>query len=97
MELEAIRKFVQDHPEGTLIRMIDGTRYEIPHRDYISFGPPKEMLSGKKVVAGTSFIVFEGGGVATMKLVNAMLVAEVQPMGANGNGHGQGQKSKKKR
>jgi len=89
MELEAIRKFVQDHAEGALIRLIDGTKYRIPHRDWVSFGPPQRVGSGKEVLRGTSFIVFEApGGMSFMKLVNPMLVAEVSPLKSNGNGHG---------
>lgn len=96
MELEAIRKFVQDHPEGAVISMIDGTRYRIPHRDYVSFGAPKEMLSGKKAITGTSFLVFETGEVASMRLVNALLVKDVYPLDrSNGNGsHKKGPRKK---
>lgn len=85
MDLEAIRKFVQDHPDGVVLRMIDGTKYKIPHRDYISFGAPKKTLSGKEIVTGTSFILYETGEVASMRLLNAMLVAEVLPLGKNGS------------
>lgn len=99
MELESIRKFVHDHPDGVLIRMIDGTTFRIPHRDWISFGPPAKSISGKDTLRGTSFIVYEEpGGVFGMRLVNAMLVADVQPIGKNGNGHdgrGKGRKSKR--
>lgn len=88
MELESIRKFVQDHPDGVRIRMIDGKVFDIPHRDWISFGPPAKNLAGKDVLRGTSFIVYEeAGGVHGMKLVNAMMVADVSPMKLNGNGH----------
>ncbi len=53
MELEAICKFVQDHPDVGVIRMIDGAKFDIPHRDCISFGSPREILNGKRVVTGT--------------------------------------------
>jgi hypothetical protein len=88
MELEAIRRFVQDHPDGVVIRMIDGERLVAPHRDFISFGAPKELLSGRQAVRGTSFLFFETGAVASMRLVNAMLVKDVLPLRPNGNGHG---------
>lgn len=97
MELEAIRKFVQDHPDGVVIRMIDGATFDIPHRDYISFGPPRELSGGKRVVTGTSFLVFEGGGVESMRLLNALLVAEVTPLKSNGNGSHSKRKSRKGR
>jgi hypothetical protein len=87
MELEAIRKMVQEHPEGVIIRLVNGTEFKIPHRDYLSFGAPREMLNGKKATTGSSFIVFEHGDVASMRLVNALLVSEVLPWHKNGNGH----------
>lgn len=94
MDLESIRKFVQDHPDGVIIRMVDGTKYPIPHRDWISFGPPAKSITGKDVLRGTSFIVYdEPGGVFGMKLVNAMLVAEVSPMKQNGRAGGKRRKA----
>lgn len=88
MELDAIRNFIRDHPDGVLIRMVDGQEYPIPHRDWISFGPVQKTLSGKEVVRGTSFLIFEEpGGVSSMRLVNALLVKEVVQLKQNGNGH----------
>lgn len=89
MELEAIRKFMQDHPEGMKVRMADGTKYDIPHRDWISFGPPQKTITGKEIIKGTSFLIFEraGEGMSAMKLVNALLVVELSPLSKNGNGH----------
>lgn len=48
MELDAIRKFVQDHPDVVPIRMVDGRTHPIPHRDWIAFGPPAITLSDMK-------------------------------------------------
>ncbi len=81
MDFASFRRFVNDHPEGVTIRMVDGTEYQVPHRDYISLGPPPEARSR----SATSFLVWDGEG---MRLVNALVVAEVVPMngGANGNG-----------
>lgn len=86
MELEAIRKYMQDHPEGMRIRMADGTKYDIPHRDWVSFGPPQKTITGKEIVKGTSFLIFEeaGVGVTSMKLLNAPLVVELLPLTKNG-------------
>ena len=86
MELEAIKQMVQKYPHGVQIRMVDGKVYKIPHRDFLSFGAPKEMMSGKLRTTGTSFIVFERGDIASFCLVNALLVAEVVPYQGNGNG-----------
>ncbi len=86
MEVEKIRRFVHEHPEGVIIRMIDGTSYKIPHRDYITFGPLRETPKGEFVAAGSSFMVFEGPGLEYMKIINAMLVKEVEA--ARSNGHG---------
>lgn len=89
MELEAIRKFMQDHPDGMTIRMADGTKYDIPHRDWVSFGPPQKTITGKEMIKGTSFMIFEeaGVGMTAMKLLNALLVVELSPLTKNGNGH----------
>jgi hypothetical protein len=88
MELEKIRKFVHEHPEGVVIHMVNGTTYTIPHRDYITFGPLRETSKGEQVAAGTTFMVFEGPGLEYMKLVNAMLVAEVSVQKSGGKGKG---------
>ena len=89
MELEAIRKYMQDHPDGMKIRMADGTTYDIPHRDWVSFGPPQKTITGKEMIKGTSFMIFEeaGVGMTAMKLLNALLVIELSPLTKNGNGH----------
>ena len=94
MELDVIYKFVQDHPGGIVICMIDGERIKIPHRDFISFGPTKEMLSGRRIVKGTSFLIFEGSGAASMRLLNAMLVKDVQPLRGNARGKSSGKRRK---
>jgi hypothetical protein len=94
MELESIRKFVQDHPDGVVIRMVDGTTYQIPQSDWISFGPPAKTLSGKQLLRGTSFVVYEEpGGVFGMRLMNAMLVKEVVPMRKSGHTKGKRRKA----
>lgn len=96
MDIERIRKFLHEHPAGIAIRMVNGTEYRIPHRDYITFGPLREKSDGERVAVGSTFLVFENDGFESMKLVNALLVSEVVPLKLNGNGHGKGKKSKKK-
>jgi len=85
VELEAIRKYMHEHPSGIQIKLVDGRLYRIPHRDYVFFGPPRETLSAKRGVHGTSFFVFDEE-IETMKLVNALLVIHVEPLKRNGNG-----------
>jgi hypothetical protein len=63
--------------------MVDGSSFDIPHRDYIWFFPPRETLSGKKVVQGTSFMVADHRGWESMRLVNALLVVEAMPLPPN--------------
>jgi hypothetical protein len=97
MDLASLQKFVKEHPEGVLIRMVDGTKYRVPHRDYITLGPPSEERSPRSPHR-TSFLVWDGDGHA---LVNALLVADVSPLkkgnGHNGNGKsGSGGRGKKK-
>jgi hypothetical protein len=95
MEIERIRKFIHEQPNGVVIRMVDGTEHKVPHRDYITFGPLREKSSGEFVAVGTSFLVFQGDGLESMRLVNALLVTEVVPLKSHSNGHGKGGKSKK--
>ena len=87
MNIAAIREFVNDNPNGVLIRMIDGTEYEIPHRDYVWFTPS----SGRQgtMFATSFYVAYKGVG----RLVNALLIAEVLPLKKNGHGP----KSSKKR
>lgn len=56
MDLESIRQFVQENPEGVRVRMIDGRVYEIPHRDYITLGPPRAGSEARRSPHATSFI-----------------------------------------
>jgi len=97
MDVAAIRRYVNDNPDGILIRMVDGTEYPVPHRDWVWFTPtilPHEDKPSRP--SNTSFwIAHEGYG----KLINALLVKELVPLAAkkNGNGsHGGGRKRKSK-
>lgn len=79
-----------------MVRLIDGTKLKVPHRDSLSFGAPKEMLNGRQMIKGTSFVFYETGDISSMRLVNAMLVADVVPMKSNGNGHAKPRKQRKR-
>ncbi len=94
MDLASLQKFVKEHPEGVVIRLVDGTEFHVPHRDYISLGPPPSERPARSVHA-TSFLVWDGEG---MRLVNALVVADVAPLEPkrNGNGHGKSGRGKKK-
>ncbi len=95
MDLEAIRQFLHEHPDGVKIRMVTGKEYLIPHRDYIWLGPPRTTPESRKSMHRTSFVVHEPPELE-MRLVNAMLVAEILPWHAkNGNGHGKAKGKKK--
>lgn len=88
MELKAIREFVNDHPEGVVIRMVNGTEYEIPHRDYVWFVPAGGS-DGKPSRAATSFYISHD---EVGRLVNALLVSEIVPMKRNGKSQSGGRK-----
>lgn len=92
MELKAIREFVNNHPEGVLIRMVNGTEYEIPHRDYVWFVPTGGG-DGKANRVATSFYVSHD---EVGRLVNALLVAEIVPMKRNGHGKSHGKSGSKR-
>lgn len=84
MNIDALRSFVHEHPDGVRLRMIDGREFDIPHRDYASFGPPRAV--GR--APGTSFVLWdEEGG---FRLLNALLVSEVVPLKSNGHAGGKG-------
>jgi hypothetical protein len=84
MDLETIRQGVENHPEGVRIIMIDGTRYDVPHRDFIALGPGIDAgLSPRRAASRTTFTLHEVGGVP-LQLINAMLVKEVVPLPRNG-------------
>ncbi len=95
MEIERIRKFVHEHPSRGVMRMVGGTEYRIPHRDSMTFGPLRGKSTGEMVAVGTSFLVFDGDGLESMKLVNALLVSEVVPLKADGRVRRGGGMSKK--
>jgi len=97
MNLEEIRNFMLEHPGGVRLRMVDGTEYVIPHLDYVSFGP-RDRPEAKRGPYATSFIVYDLKEQLRMRLVNALLVTEVEPLWQNGHGRGKGgrgQKSKR--
>ena len=95
MDAHAIRTQVSEHPQGVIIRMIDGTEYRAPHRDYIWITPSFGSAEGRSRMA-TSFWLHDATTEET-RLINAMLVKEVVPMPRDSNGHSKAPKSKKRR
>jgi len=95
MDAKTLREFVSDHPEGVIIRMIDGREYTIPHRDFVWFGPDYGKSEARAGRYATTFGVYED---EAFRLVNVMLVAEVMSLKdkQNGNGHGKSGRGKKK-
>lgn len=87
MDVQAIRDYLNSHPDGIEIHMVDGTVYRIPHRDYLIFSP--ESGDGVPGLAPrrytSSMIVFDTDG--RFRLVNALLVAHVRPWGERGPLH----------
>jgi hypothetical protein len=95
MDANAVRARVNEHPEGVEIRMIDGTVYVVPHRDYVWFtrlyGQP-ESRGGRYA---TSFWLHDAKA-DTARLVNSMLVADITPLARNGGGKPGGRPRKSK-
>ena len=77
MDIRAIREFVNDHPSGVKIRMIDGTEYVVPYRDWVWFTPTGNSPDSRTVRVGTSFFVSVD---SVGRLINALLVKEVVPL-----------------
>src|SRR2546423_1287073 len=94
MDIEAIRQFLDEHPQGIRVRMIDGTEYRIPHRDYMALGPPRNLAGGGRGRSATSFIVYDISDDLRLRLVNSLLVADVSPLNRNGAGPHRGRKKK---
>lgn len=92
MDTAALRTFVNEHPEGVVIRMVDGKMYRIPHRDYIWFTPSFGQPESKVGRYSTAFWLFDVDE-ETNRLVNSMLVLDVSPLKKNGHG---GKKSSKR-
>lgn len=95
MDTNAIRLQVSEHPQGVVIRMIDGSECHIPHRDYIWFTPSFGSPESRSRMA-TSFWLHDAKSEET-RLVNAMLVKELVPMKAGSNGHAKTRKGGKRR
>ena len=68
---------VNESPKGVIIKMIDGTLYSVPHRDWVWFTPATEMPESRVGRFATSFYVAVDG---IGHLVNALLVAEITPI-----------------
>ncbi len=94
MNANDIRRFINDHPDGVVIWMIDGTKYKVPHRDYVwltpAFGGPESRFGRY----ATSFGVYQG---EELRWVNCLLVAEIVPMKVRRNGNGRGPARTKRR
>lgn len=86
MDTKALRTVVDDHPEGVIVRMIDGTEYTCPHRDYIWLTPSFGTVSRSSRMA-TSFMLADAKTEVTRR-VDALLVRDVIPMKPNGNRKG---------
>ena len=81
VDINAVRDFVQEHPNGVEIVTIDGTRYTLPHRDYIWFTPAAPTRSGPPKRFATSFYLNHNG---STRLVNALLVEHIREWKHNG-------------
>lgn len=84
MDVGAIRDMVHDSAAGVEIRMIDGTVYRVPHRDYIWFTPVGAAgASGARRFASVFYVQSAG----RVRIVNAMLVEHVSALnGRRGRG-----------
>lgn len=89
MDTKTLKEFVNAHPDGVVIRLIDGTRYEIPHRDFIWFTPMFGDSEGRGGRYATSFWISHD---SSFKMVNALLVADVTPLKPRG---GKGRRRRK--
>lgn len=98
MNVEAIRSFMDGHPDGIVVEMVDGKQFKIPHRDYVSFGPPRDVPGANRGRYATAFIVYDIDDDLRMRMLNALLVKELHALERrNGNGsHKKGPRKKSK-
>ena len=89
MDTFAVRTYFNEHPDGVEIEMVDGTVYQVPHRDYVWFTPAFGREEKRIGRLATSFWMHDPKREET-KLVNALLVKSLSPWrpGTNGS-HGQ--------
>ncbi len=92
MDANAVRAMVNEHPDGVEIRMIDGTVYVVPHRDYVWFTPLYGQPEARAGRYATSFWLHDSKA-DTARLVNSMLVADITPLKRNG-GENRGKRRK---
>jgi hypothetical protein len=87
VDIKALREFINDHPGDVVIRMVDGTEYRLPHRDYAWFTPSSGAPGSSGPRYATAFWLHDPQRDET-RLVNAMLVKEVSPLSADGGSNG---------
>lgn len=96
MDPRALRDFVNNHPDGVVIRMVDGHEYRVPHRDFVWFTPTFGTGPARAGGLTTSFWLHDAEHDET-RLINALVVREVSPLGRNGHGGERGKKRAKRR
>ncbi len=87
MDIKALRDFINEHPDGVIIRMIDGAEYTLPHRDYVWFTPAIGRSDERAGRFATAFWLHDTAEDST-RLVNALLVKDVTPLKSNGTHNG---------
>jgi hypothetical protein len=93
MDVKAVRTIVNENPDGVEIRMIDGTVYRIPHRDYIWFTPMYANPEDRSNRFTTSFWLHDAA-TDEQKFVNALLISAIVPLNQKKNGAGSHQDRK---
>lgn len=76
MDLGVVRKIVNSSPHGVVIKMSDGTKYRLPHRDGVTLGPPLEDRSPDSPHFQT-FVAADNDG---FHFIDARNVAEILPI-----------------
>ncbi len=84
MDTRAVKAFVNDNPDGVVIRMVDGTTYRVPHRDYIWFTPAFGEPESRVGRLGTAFWLHDIDRQDT-KLVNSLLIKSIEKLKRNGH------------
>lgn len=98
MNANDVRRFIDEHPQGIVIKMVDGTKYRVPHRDWVWMTPAFGGAESRFGRYATSLGVYHD---EALRWINCLLISEMTPIvkrnGSNGNGQSRGKRGKPKR
>ncbi len=83
MKASDVREFIETHPEGVTIRMIDGSKYKVPNREWVWLIPPFGGSRSRFGKYATLFGVYHDDA---LRWVDSSLVDDIVPLEKNKRG-----------